>query len=57
MTVDREVPADTAWQEMGVHLCGGDKRGGRFQGDGVIHLEKAERGCAVHSYAIDSWPT
>ena len=56
VTVDRDAPADTAWWKMGVHLGGGGKRGGEFRGNGGINLDKAEHGCAVHSYTIDSVP-
>ena len=41
---------------MGIDLGGGGKRGGGFQGDGGIYLEKEEHGCAVHSYSIDYGP-
>ena len=54
--VDRDAPAEKAWRKMGVHLGGGGNRGGGFRGNGGINLDKAEHGCAVHSYTIDSVP-
>ena len=41
---------------MVIHLGGGDKRECRIEGDGIIHLNKSEHGCAVHSYAVASGP-
>ena len=55
-TIDIEDPAETERQKMLIHLGGGCKTGGRIRGDGIIHQEKAEHGCAVHSYAIASGP-
>ena len=55
-TVDSDAPTDRAWQKMGVHLGYGGKRGGGFRGNGGIYLDKAEHGCAVHSYAINYVP-
>ena len=37
MTIEREAPAATDIQKMGIHLVGGGKRGGMIQGNGKIH--------------------
>ena len=42
--------------ENGMHLGGGGKRGGRIQGDGILHLDKLEHGQEVHSYLVSYGP-
>ena len=54
--INMEAPAAAGRWEVGIHPVRGGKGGCGIRGDGGVHLEKTEHGCAVHCYAISSVP-